>query len=568
MIVYREEHWLAPANEILSGLCVQFREFEGRSQRSHEAAQRLLIDFGEFEAGLTDAVMTGPDMPCVETRAARRAAVALGRIFYCTSRDRDCGGSVERAGRALSDLTAIRLPSTIKVSVPEGYAHYGLYPEAYLEAAVQFMQERNPMRAVVIGIRSIGTSLSAAVAGALEENGCRVLSHTVRPQGHPFDRTLRTADTLDCDWMAQRTSEFLIVDEGPGISGSSFGCVAEKLSKCGVLDERVSLFPSWEAAPEALANNTAREQWMRHRRYVGAFHRPWLEDMRDLSAGQWREVVYASGDLHPAVQPQHEARKYLANAGVLIKFAGIGRYGDRKLPRARELAEAGFTPSAIGCTSGFIATDFVKGVPLTAADRDCELLDRIAEYAAFRARAFPASRSVRFETMVEMIETNIFEATAGEVNSPLLSPVRDVFDDRPAVEVDGRMMPHEWLRTERGILKTDAVDHHADHFFPGCADIAWDLAGAAIEFQLRPAERQYLLERYTKESGDRIAPDLMEFYTTAYLAFRAGYAALAAQATSGTPDSERFATLQSGYSGLLQPDRFEHNAQKGVLIPA
>jgi hypothetical protein len=43
---------------------------------------------------------------------------------------------------------------------------------------------------------------------------------------------------------------------------------------------------------------------------------------------------------------------------------------------------------------------------------------------------------------------------------------------------------------------------------------------------------------------------------------------LAAQATSGTPDSERFATLQSGYSGLLQPDRFEHNAQKGVLIPA
>ena len=51
------------------------------------------------------------------------------------------------------------------------------------------------------------------------------------------------------------------------------------------------------------------------------------------------------------------------------------------------------------------------------------------------------------------------------------------------VAIDGRMLPHEWLETRMAIVKADALDHHDDHFFPGCQDIAWDIAGASVEWR-------------------------------------------------------------------------------------
>src|SRR5207302_4552914 len=53
------------------------------------------------------------------------------------------------------------------------------------------------------------------------------------------------------------------------------------------------------------------------------------------------------------------------------------------------------------------------------------------------------------------------------------------------VLVDGRMQPHEWIRSKDGtIIKVDGCTHGDDHFFPGPTDIAWDLAGAIVEWSL------------------------------------------------------------------------------------
>ena len=53
------------------------------------------------------------------------------------------------------------------------------------------------------------------------------------------------------------------------------------------------------------------------------------------------------------------------------------------------------------------------------------------------------------------------------------------------IRVDGRMHPWEWIVGRDGALvKTDALDHHQAHDLIGCQDAAWDLAGAAIEFDL------------------------------------------------------------------------------------
>ena len=96
------------------------------------------------------------------------------------------------------------------------------------------------------------------------------------------------------------------------------------------------------------------------------------------------------------------------------------------------------------------------------------------------------------------------------------------------VALDARMMPHEWLQTSRGWLKADALEHHDDHFYPGPQDIAWDLAGFSIEFDLDRTGEHYLLERFTRLSGDRAAARL-PFYRAAYLAFRLGYTAMAGE---------------------------------------
>ena len=55
---------------------------------------------------------------------------------------------------------------------------------------------------------------------------------------------------------------------------------------------------------------------------------------------------------------------------------------------------------------------------------------------------------------------------------------------RPLI-VDGRLQPWEWIVTRQGVLlKTDASSHGDDHFLPGPTDIAWDLAGVIVDWDL------------------------------------------------------------------------------------
>jgi hypothetical protein len=120
------------------------------------------------------------------------------------------------------------------------------------------------------------------------------------------------------------------------------------------------------------------------------------------------------------------------------------------------------------------------------------------------------------------------------------------------VALDGRMQAHEWIHTGMGYIKTDAFDHHDDHFFPGCQDIAWDVAGAAIELGLDGGAKCFLLERYRSLSGDRTVTARLPHYTLAYLAFRLGYCRLAASVLGEVPDGLRFTNAANGYADLLR----------------
>ena len=104
------------------------------------------------------------------------------------------------------------------------------------------------------------------------------------------------------------------------------------------------------------------------------------------------------------------------------------------------------------------------------------------------------------------------------------------------VVCDGRMMPHEWLRTDGGeLLKLDAGIHGDNHFFPGPCDIAWDVAGAIVEWELQGEARERFVGEYEARSGDAVTERLAP-YLLAYTIFRMGWSKMAALAMQGEYD--------------------------------
>jgi hypothetical protein len=117
---------------------------------------------------------------------------------------------------------------------------------------------------------------------------------------------------------------------------------------------------------------------------------------------------------------------------------------------------------------------------------------------------------------------------------------------RPVL-ADGRMQPHEWILGEDGsMLKTDSGGHGDDHFFPGPTDIAWDLAGAIVEWRMKPALALEFLEHYRKASGDDPRARIDDFIR-AYSVFRWAYCKMAANAMQGTPEQERLEAAAENY---------------------
>jgi hypothetical protein len=61
----------------------------------------------------------------------------------------------------------------------------------------------------------------------------------------------------------------LVVDEGPGLSGSSMAAAAAALAGAGVERGRISFFPGHGGDPGSAASDTVRAWWASSRRYVG-----------------------------------------------------------------------------------------------------------------------------------------------------------------------------------------------------------------------------------------------------------------------------------------------------------
>jgi hypothetical protein len=421
------------------------------------------------------------------------------------------------------DLHNAELPREIEVSTPDGFAYDALDPELYRRAARRFVAEARPERVAVVGVRGIGATLGAVVAAEVPNSRL----WTVRPRGHLFDRQVRVDYDVARAWVGWN-GHFAIVDEGP----ARVAAVAEFLGSLGIRDDRIVFLIACAPDANCFEEEAARRRWDRHRQYWTPFEDLHLfDDAVDLSAGKWRELRR----VRPAVHPRHEQRKYLRE-GRLYKFAGYGRYGRAKLERAERLA--GFIAPVVGLENGFLAQVWVEGRPVRSSRA---FVEHAARYLAHIAREFPTGDAAPVEALAMMIAQNTGR------------PWADALPDGRAVALDGRMLPHDWLETPNGYVKTDALDHFDDRFYPGPQDIAWDLAACGVEFDCR----ERLLDCYARESGDAGAAARVPFYRAAYLAFRLGYCDLASRELAGTPDGARFHRARERYDTLIRRENWQ-----------
>jgi hypothetical protein len=476
--------------------------------------------------------------------AAAEATLSLARAVWRSWRE---GYDAPIDADALAALLGRALPRAVRLKTPEGYAFYALYPETYGEAAFA----ASPGPAKVIGLRSIGASLSAMAAAAIDASA----PITLRPVGHPFARDLRLGAQLRRELTAG-DDPVLIVDEGPGLSGSSFGAAADLFEN----QTRLLFLPSHVGELGAHASDAHRQRWRRARRAIRPFEDAvlprlpgWVEDLtgpasaplEDLSGGAWRDDL--EGPRPPSWMGQ-ERRKYRlrTDGGVfLLKFVGLGDIGMAKLERATVLADAGFCARPSGWRHGFLVEPFLEGQTLDPRFPDRgRLVDHLAAYIAFRARTFPAAPEdgAGLDVLAEMTRRNIDEAVDPTVAAGLQAKLERLHAAAPAphpVRSDNRMHAWEWLQLRDGrLVKTDALDHDDAHDLIGCQDPAWDVAGAEADFALTPEETAGLLERMAR-AGAPVSPALLDFLRLAYAGFQLGYWTFAAADGDAPAEAER-----------------------------
>jgi hypothetical protein len=535
LLVFREGRRDISASALKTHLYDRLRYME--KDPSREEILGLLLLAGELECGVADVLANETSAPHEITETSDALAGALLANFGSPS---------------LPDfaelLESTSVPARVSVSAPEGFAYYALHPLAYANIV-----SRLPLRSrtvAVIGIRSIGTTLSAVVAACLRQQGKDSSRITVRPQGHPYNRELPLSDA-ELEFVHRHISEdaeFLVVDEGPGLSGSSFLAVAEALTENGVPREKITLICGHQPNFETFRSDNGAERarkylWLavdntpRLPKGTGAF----------LGGGQWRRHFFSNESDWPETWTSFERLKYqssdLTGNPRFHKFLGFGHYGEAALAREQQVASAGFGPKPRREENGFASYPLIQGRPMRAADLNqatylnADILARLADYCAFRAREFPAELNDLCALQL-MADHNLREL-AFDVSVQLELK-------RPAI-ADGRMQPHEWLINPDGkILKTDSGCHGDDHFFPGPTDIAWDLAGAIVEWEMNPVQEKAFLELYRCASEDD-ASSRIQHFIAAYCAFRAAYCLMAANALGESEESRRFGLAAARY---------------------
>lgn len=595
MIVYGDPQVSHPAAFVLNVLGSRVQSLR---PGDIEGLRSCLVLAGALEQAVEDGSPAIPEFTRVQVRALTEV-IAAG--FCSAFRETSVAGCPDVTRTTAEILKRLQLPSGLYLTIkaPEGFEFYALFPEQYSAAAERWAKKhQSGARILVVGLRSIGTTLSAVVSATLDQLGFETTRTTLRPNGHPFSRSVQI------DLSPLKYQHALVVDEGPGISGSSMAAVAQALNEQSI--RSICFLPGHDNGPGPAADPHIAEIWNRTPRIVLPLsdvrwdglslseslcerttrgvrrHIPDLDPaaqfvhdhalnllfgesshgagsatpIQDCSGGLWRQLAFISEGAWPPVATQFERMKFRcfdsSGKPVLWKFAGLGSVPETGVSAAwtklNALAAKGFTTKPLMHFRGFIAMPWIEGLRLTIADAiDPHVQERIGEYIV-AASDPPLSESENAEAvnrLAEMLYWNTKEAL-GEAAAEETKRWSRAVEINPATlkAGDGRMAPHEWLQTgAEEILKFDCEGHSIDHTMPGPQPIYWDIAGALVEWNLAVDSSAALLEPL-RQMDITVSNRTLHFYLMAYAAFRMGLMSLAQSQTS---DSSERSRLKSGF---------------------
>jgi hypothetical protein len=345
-----------------------------------------------------------------------------------------------------------------------------------------------------------------------------------------------------CRAAGSRNAHFLIVDEGPGLSGSSIASVASALEELGIARSRIRV--ACANRPEHLPMATAWTQslwqdvqwWAAHdleqvfwqKRIPALLSRDLHTSVRlerEFSWGAWSDARASSGMQAPL--PHLERRKLLLEIDgreVMAKFVGFGEVGARKAKLYAMLSEAGFVPAFRGYAHGLLLTDWIAGGERLHAIRGKRPIP-LSTAAPYYAHIFRHARAPHAELDLQdlaMTTAAIAASWLGTFNVQTLFERAAMAECAgvQALEGDQRPEPIEWLAANGRILKCDAADHFLDHTWARHLDICFDLAGFALEWRLSPGETHAFLALYEELSGDRLVRHRLPFFSALYAAHR------------------------------------------------
>jgi hypothetical protein len=212
---------------------------------------------------------------------------------------------------------------------------------------------------------------------------------------------------------------FAVIDEGPGLSGSSICGTLEKLLECGISKDRIVIFPSWNPDSGRFISERAKRLWPIFDKFTKDFTDVWIVNnkleslfekkiINDFSGGNWRDFLISNKSDFPAVYTFHERRKYLLEDEhknqYIAKWVGLGEYGEKLIERGSRMAGSQFGIPITSYTYGFIIQPFIKGKILQVSDANGVFLEFVANYFHFLDKNFRSSLTAPFEKMIEMAD--------------------------------------------------------------------------------------------------------------------------------------------------------------------
>jgi hypothetical protein len=499
MIVYGDPTVRAKISEIVAAL-----------RNPRDGVRSQLIVAGQLEQALEDQ---------------GHPAAALARQIT----DR-CAEAYVNASKPTSSalLTKLPLDQELVVKVPEGYQCYGLYPQQYVDACSRLPCEMH--RCTVIGIRSIGTSLSAVVAATLEDRRVQVERRTVRPSGDPYRRAIDPADLGE----VEKSAWLVVVDEGPGQSGSSFASVAKAGYDLGIPYDRIILLTGHSGEPGGAATFKTRSIWSQVKRCSveepsDVLEALIMETSRLLDAFPSRGLIASTdawiGTANAPVYQPFESQKFQTSfdgESLMWVFYGLDSLGAGAGLAQQQLAERArlgwsispAAPPAHGYIPFFYNSRRLVSTAYVATEEVAEYLLAVA--------APGAADDADQERLAHMLFWNVHKTLGTEAAQKVRCITPATTPATEFVYPDGRMMLYNWRRDSSGkLMKLDGVGHQQDHTVIGSQSILWDIAGAVVELS---ADEEELLLRMN------LAPftEYMPFYKAAYLAFWMGMARMSA----------------------------------------